>query len=46
MLADNPVSWGQRCGSREDMKTRMGELIGIQTLYRSASLNLQGMNGA
>lgn len=39
MFADNPVSWGQRRGSREDMKIRMGELIGIQNI-------LQGMNGA
>lgn len=32
MLADNPMSWGQSCGSREGMKMRMDELIGIQTL--------------
>lgn len=39
VLTDNPVSWRQRHGSREDMKIRMGQLIEIQTI-------LQGMNGA
>lgn len=37
VLADNPVSWGQRQGAREVMRMMMGELMGIQTILQETN---------
>lgn len=37
MLADNPVSWGQRQGAREVMRMTMSDLMGIQTILQETN---------